>query len=169
MAVWVCRRSSSLGYTWGQAQKQARAHLPTCDNGHFPGLMENVLFLCALFPCVFLVPSWRLPDRAGQWRRVSGKAFPQGHILKRQATLGSVVSAGSRYTSWGWSRAGVMARWRHSRLMYCTSATSISRVHFREALCAWRTSMQAHLGGRRAWWGRGFCPPEPMTHRNKPF
>lgn len=39
-----------------------------------------------------------------------------------------------------------MARWRHSRLIYCTSATSISRVHFLEALCAWRTSMQAHLG-----------------------
>lgn len=40
-----------------------------------------------------------------------------------------------------------MARWRHRRLTYCTSATSISRVHFLEALCACRTSMQAHLGG----------------------
>lgn len=40
----------------------------------------------------------------------------------------------------------MMARWRHSWLMYCTSATSISRVHFLEAFCACRTSMQAHLG-----------------------
>lgn len=39
-------------FMWGQAQKQARAHLPTCASGHFPGLIENVLFLCALSVCV---------------------------------------------------------------------------------------------------------------------
>lgn len=89
---------------------------------------------------------------------------PWGHVLKRQATLGSAASAGSRYTSWGCSRAGVMAKWRHSRLMYCTSATSISRVHFLEALCACRTSMQAHLGwGEARWGGAGdrWAPLEP--------
>lgn len=53
----------------------------------------------------------------------------------------------------------MIARWRHSRLMYCTRATSISRVHFLEAFCACRTSMQAHLGQDReclsGMWGRG--------------
>lgn len=53
----------------------------------------------------------------------------------------------------------MMARWRHSRLTYCTSATSISSVHFLEALCACRTSMQAHLGrARRARWAGGRVP-----------
>lgn len=39
------------------------------------------------------------------------------HVLKRQETWGSAVSAESKYTSWGCSRAGVMARWRQTRLM----------------------------------------------------
>lgn len=71
----------------------------------------------------------------------------QPYILRRQEILGSAASAGSRYTSWGWRRAGVMARWRHRRLMYCTRATSISRLHLRDAFCACRASMQAHLEG----------------------
>jgi len=32
------------------------------------------------------------------------------YVLNRQEILGSAASAGSRYTSWGWSRAGVIAR-----------------------------------------------------------
>lgn len=71
------------------------------------------------------------------------------YILKRQEILGSAASAGSRYTSWGCRRAGVMARWRHRRLMYCTRATSISRLHLRDAFCACLASMQAHLAGDR--------------------
>lgn len=67
------------------------------------------------------------------------------HLLSRQATRGSAASLGSRYTSWGCSLAGVIARCRHSLLMYCTNATSITKLHFREAFWAWRVSIQVHL------------------------
>lgn len=67
------------------------------------------------------------------------------YLLSRQATRGSAMSLGSRYTSWGCSLAGVMARWRQSLLMYWTNATSISKLHFRQAFWAWRVSIQVHL------------------------
>lgn len=83
------------------------------------------------------------------------------HVLKRQETWGSAASAESRYTSWGCSREGVMARWRQSRLMCWTRATSVSKDHLRQAFWACLASRQAHLGGRGGGGGglRGRRPP----------
>lgn len=153
----MCGRSP--GHTWGQVQKRARGHLPMCrDRSHSPGAdLETPSFLRARG---FLAPSWHRHGGSltGRGWGQPCRRPPSGHVLNRQATLGSAASAGSRYTSWGCSRAGVMARWRHSRFTYCTSATSISRVHLLEAFCACLTSMQAHLGRRARWAGAGARP-----------
>lgn len=88
------------------------------------------------WPCIFAVLYLIITKIRGRRR---------SHSLSRQATRGSAASLGSRYTSCGCSRAGVIARCRHSLLMYCTNATSISKLHFRQAFWAWRVSIHVHL------------------------